>query len=104
MFCDNMSVVVSSSIPKSTIKKRHNALAYHRVREAVAAGIVNIHHIRSEENPADILTKFRPSSAWFHLMKPLICWMWRDGEKRGKAETKDDKKAQGHVTWRDGVG
>ena len=104
MFCDNMSVVVSSSIPKSTIKKRHNALAYHRVREAVAAGIVTIHHIRSEENPADILTKFRSSSAWFHLMKPLICWMWRDGEKRGKAKTKDDVKAQGHVAWRDGLG
>ncbi len=104
LFCDNMSVVVSSTIPKSTIKKRHNALAYHRVREAVAAGIVNVHHIRSEENPADILTKFRASSSWFHLMKPLICWMWRDGEKNGKsAKTKDEIAAQGHVVWRDGT-
>ena len=103
LFCDNMSVVVSSSIPKSTIKKRHNALAFHRVREAIAAGFVNIHHIRSEENPADILTKFRSSSAWFHLMKPLICWMWRDGEKEAKAKAKGEIAAEGHVTWRDGV-
>jgi len=107
LFCDNMSVVISSTIPKSTIKKRHNALAYHRTREAVAAGIVRIHHIRSEENPADILTKFRSSSSWFHLMKPLICWMWRDGEKTGSAKLKKEKEndaKETHVAWRDGVG
>ena len=57
VLCDNKSVVLSTSLPSSTLKKKHNALAYHRVREAVAAGIVKVSHIPGAENVADILTK-----------------------------------------------
>ncbi|KAI2500927.1 hypothetical protein MHU86_13534 [Fragilaria crotonensis] len=32
----------NSTKPESTLKKKHNAIAYHRVREAQAAGIVRI--------------------------------------------------------------
>ena len=52
VLCDN----------KSTIKKKHVAVAYHRVREAQAAGIVRIAHERSEGNLADILTKLLVAS------------------------------------------
>ena len=34
---DNKSVITNCTIPSSTLKKKHNAIAYHRVREAVAA-------------------------------------------------------------------
>ena len=44
MFGDNQSVVTSSTIPHSALNKRHNALSYHRVREAVAAGIIRFYH------------------------------------------------------------
>jgi hypothetical protein len=37
LFRDNASVVITSSIPHSSLKKRHNALCFHRVREAIAA-------------------------------------------------------------------
>jgi hypothetical protein len=37
MFGDNESVVKSSMIPQSNLMKRHNALAYHRICEAIAA-------------------------------------------------------------------
>ena len=37
MFGDNRSVVTSSTIPNSTISKRHHLASYHRVREAIAA-------------------------------------------------------------------
>jgi len=57
IFCDNKSVVTSCSVPSSTLKKKHNALAYHRIRECVAAGIIHIYHIEGKENVADILTK-----------------------------------------------
>ena len=40
MFGDNQSVITSSTLPHSSLNKRHNALAYHRVREAVAAGVM----------------------------------------------------------------
>lgn len=42
MYCDNSGVVVNASRPESTLKKKHNAIAYHRVREAVAAGTIRI--------------------------------------------------------------
>ena len=39
------------------MKKKHTAIAYHRVREAVAAGIIEPYHVKGEHNPADVLTK-----------------------------------------------
>jgi hypothetical protein len=40
MFDDNQAVVMNSSIPHSSLNKRHNALFYHRVREMIAAKIL----------------------------------------------------------------
>ena len=40
MFGDNKSVVDSSSYHQSKLHKRHTALSFHRVREAIAAKIV----------------------------------------------------------------
>ena len=37
LFGDNRSVVTISTLPHSTLTKRHNILAFHRVREAIAA-------------------------------------------------------------------
>jgi hypothetical protein len=41
LFGDNQAVVNNSVIPHSTLSKRYNALSYHRVRKAIAAGMVN---------------------------------------------------------------
>ena len=54
---DNMSVVLNTTIPSSTLKKKHLGCAYHRVREAVAGDIILYGHIPSEFNLADIGTK-----------------------------------------------
>ena len=43
MFGDNRSVVTSSTIPNSTISKRHHLASYHRVREAIAAKYISFH-------------------------------------------------------------
>ena len=42
LFGDNRSVVTSSTLPLSTLGRRHNILAYHRVREAIASKILHI--------------------------------------------------------------
>jgi hypothetical protein len=57
IYCDNDSVVNSTTKPESALKKKHNAIAYHRVREAVAAGTVRIAWEDSDTNLADMLTK-----------------------------------------------
>jgi hypothetical protein len=38
VFCNNESVVKNSSRPESTLKKCHNAIAYHRCHEVQVAG------------------------------------------------------------------
>ena len=54
---DNMSVVLNTTLPSSSLKKKHQACNYHRVREAIAGGYLIFGHIDSEENVADICTK-----------------------------------------------
>ena len=48
MFGDNRSVVTSATLPHSTLSKRHNILAFHRGREAIAAKIIEYHWIESD--------------------------------------------------------
>lgn len=67
-FCDNQSVVSNSTRPESPLKKKHCAVAYHRVREACAAGTIIITHVKSEENLADLLTKPLPGQKILDLM------------------------------------
>ena len=57
LFCDNGSVVANTTCPESSLKRKHNAIAYHRVREAVAQGVVRIAKEDGKTNLADILTK-----------------------------------------------
>ena len=57
VLCDNKSAVMSSSVPASVLNKRHNAICYHRVREAQAAMMVRTGWIPGDLNLADLLTK-----------------------------------------------
>jgi hypothetical protein len=57
VFCDNQSVVTNATIPESTLKRKHNSIAYHRVREAAAAGTIRIAKEEHQSNIADMLTK-----------------------------------------------
>ena len=41
-FCDNESVVKNASKPESTLSKKHNSVAYHKVRESVAAEVIRV--------------------------------------------------------------
>ena len=72
MFGDNLGVIMSTTIPHSSLTKRHNALAYHRIKEAVAAGIIKYNHVPGKENPADVLTKFLPHVTTMLLTKYLL--------------------------------
>jgi hypothetical protein len=57
VFCDNTSVVNNAQIPESTLRRKHNSIAYHRVCEAAAAGTIRVTKESHETNIADMLTK-----------------------------------------------
>jgi hypothetical protein len=73
VFCDNRGVVRNVSIPESTLMKKHNAINYHAVREAAAAGILRVGKEDGETNIADLLTKVLSGQKRWD-----ICWhfMW----------------------------
>jgi hypothetical protein len=57
VFCDNSGVVKNASIPHSMLQKKHNAINYHAIREAVAAGILRVGKEAGMTNLADLFTK-----------------------------------------------
>ena len=57
VFCDNEAVYKNASFAASTLKKKHNSIAYHKVRECVASAALVIFKEDSGSNLADILTK-----------------------------------------------
>jgi hypothetical protein len=57
IFGDNQSVIISSTIPESTLNKRQNSLSYHLIRECIAANINYFIHFEVKYNPSDPLTK-----------------------------------------------
>ena len=72
MLGDNKSVITSSTMPTSMLSKRHNALAYHRARAAVAAQVLYFCHIPGTENPADVMTKFLAYPVFWPLVQPFL--------------------------------
>ena len=72
LFGDNKSVVTNMTLPSSQLKKRHNAIAYHFIREAVAAGVLQFIHITGNINIADVLTKPLPPNQFYKLLQPIL--------------------------------
>ena len=97
MFGDNESVVKSSTIPHSSLIKRHNALSYRRVQEAIAGKIIRFFHIRGENNPADIVSKHWGQAQVWHVIRPLLFYSGETTEissEKGTEEKKVNKRRQ----------
>ncbi len=74
-FGDNESVVNSSMIPEGKLHKRHLALSYHQVREAIAAKVFTFTHMNGKFNPADMLSKhWGYQQIWKYALRPLLFW------------------------------
>ena len=78
IFCDNDSVVTNCTRFESTLNKKHNAIACHVTRWAVAAKEATIHWVPSGQNLADAMTKFLPQATrdflfeeWTHQRREL---------------------------------
>jgi hypothetical protein len=74
MFGDNESVVNGAATPHGKLHKRHYALSFHRVREAIAMGIIGYYHVRSETNPSDILSKHWGYQQVWPLLRCILFW------------------------------
>ena len=72
LYCDNMSVVLSSTIPGSVLKKKHTAVSYFMVRETIAAKAMRVRHEPTGSNLADILSKCLDGPAHRRLISHVL--------------------------------
>jgi hypothetical protein len=72
VFCDNQSVFKNCSFTESTLKKKHNAIAYHRVREAQTSRTIRVAWESGITSLSDILTKPLPGPQLRELSRQLL--------------------------------
>jgi hypothetical protein len=71
-YSDNLGMLQSSSIPESTLKKRHVKMAYHMCREQVASKILTPIKVKTGENVADTAMKALKGGALDHRNKIIF--------------------------------
>ena len=72
LFGDNRSVSTSPTLPHSTLTKHHNILAFHRVREALAAIIMAFYQIQSAYNLSDMFSKHLDHPSVYPMILKLL--------------------------------
>ena len=72
VLCDNQSVIKNGSFPESVLKKKHCSVAYHIVREHVAAKKVLLFYENSKSNLADLFTKVLNLDSRQKLLKGIL--------------------------------
>jgi hypothetical protein len=72
VFCDNQLAVTNSTVPDSTLRRKHNSIAYHRVHEAVTANTIRIAYVPSKSNNADVLTKQLPGPDLWSIILNIL--------------------------------
>jgi hypothetical protein len=72
VFFDNEGVVKNTTAPESPLKKKHVAICYHRCREALAAGFIQLAKEHTSTNLADALTKPFPGPRRKELLGRIL--------------------------------
>ena len=72
VFCDNNAVVINSKYPESMLKKKHTAIKYHCMREAIAAKTTQVAKEDTSMNLVDLLTKCNPGPTPKSLISKVL--------------------------------
>ena len=74
-FGDNESQVHSASDPDAKMSKRHNILNFHFVWNIIAAKYINLLHLSSKFNFADVVSKnWNYTDVYDEILKPILHW------------------------------
>ncbi|KAM2087580.1 hypothetical protein ACFX1X_032109 [Malus domestica] len=72
IFCDNVSAIALSSNPVFHAKSKHIEIDYHFVRERVTRGDLQVQHVSSSDQYADILIKGLSAPLFQHHCSNLM--------------------------------
>ena len=74
MFEDNASAVQLATMPKMTPRSNHIGLHYHFFRKYIEDGVVEVKHVSTDLQIADIFTKGLGDTKFEKLRKLLMGW------------------------------
>ena len=74
VFEDNSGAIEIANGDKYCSRTKHINVRYHHFREYVQKGILEVHKVDSEENPADILTHLVTVECLAKHITSLMCW------------------------------
>lgn len=69
---DDMIVIINTTLPSSMLKKKANAILYHKIRKSVACKIMKFVFVQSTENTGDIFTKLLEKPKFYPLVEPYL--------------------------------
>ena len=72
VLCDNQSVIKNGSFPESVLKKKHCSVAYHVVREHIAAKKALLFYENTKSNLADLFTKVLNADTRKRLLRGIL--------------------------------
>ena len=73
VFGNNESEIGSCTVPESKLNKRHNILSYHFVRNTIACKFINLQHVSSEWNMANVVSKhWSYQKVYNNILKPVL--------------------------------
>ena len=84
--CDDESAVKNAGRPESPLKKKHQAVSFHRIREACAADVLRTAKEDTETDVSDLFTKSLDGERLKGLSSGC---MWTDHMKRKKEISTD---------------
>ena len=97
VFEDNSGALEIAKVPKMRPRTKHINIKYHHFRDYVERGEITIHPIRSEDQPADLLTKPVPEPVLRKHREFIMGWK---GKLGGERECENTRR---RVSFRDPV-
>jgi hypothetical protein len=74
VFEDNVGAIELAKAPRMRPRTEHIDIQYHHFREAVQQKKINISHVSTHEQVADIATRWLPAKQFQYLRKKLCGW------------------------------
>ncbi len=73
-FEDNIGALELARVPKMRPRTKHINLVFHHFRDHVRKGLVSIHHVTTDKQVADMLTKPLDQNSFQRHRKKLLGW------------------------------